>query len=123
MAEYDSSREVALRLITKKGRELKYRTFETDPALSDPNKPWDKNAPLGANKKPKGVVLNYVIKAVNGTTIMQGDKQVFLAAQGLDFEPGEKDMIWDEGRWYKVIAVDNLAPGDQTVLYTLQIRR
>lgn len=123
MSEYDSSAELALRLITKKGRKLKYRTLEADPALPDLNKPWKKGDPLPSNKTPMGVVLNYVIKAVNGTTIMQGDKQVFLPAKNLDFVPAEKDLIWDEGRWYKVIAIDTLAPGDIPVMYTLQIRR
>lgn len=131
--EYDSALALAARLIIKKGRNVKYQSLTADPSMPDPDRPWDKNPALPSTPKTikacifgftvNQILPNYSSKMINGTTILQNDKQALLYAKDLGFEPKTGDKIWDSGNWWRVIAVDDLTPGDVTVMYTLLLRK
>lgn len=122
MTEYTSAINLAARLIIKKGRLVTHRHLTTD-AVPDAQRPWDKAAPLKADQQMKVVVLAYSANLIDGTTIMAKDRQILMFAKGLNNEPTVKDLIWDQGAWWEVKAVEDIRPGDEAVLFILQVRK
>ena len=121
--EYDSSRDLAARLIIKKGRQITFRRRVTA-EVADPKRPWDKEPPNERDFKVKAVLLDYEKRFINGTTILAGDKSCLIPATLLPFQPAKKDRIWDDKyrKWFSIENVEVLDPGPVDVLYTLQLR-
>lgn len=127
MTEYTSAIDLAARLIIKKGREVIFRHRETDTASVDEDRPWDKPAPLEGDQKLKMVFLDYDQKVIDGTKIKSKDKQVLMFAKGVRFTPTTKDFLIDlpkdGGKFWKILDVEILSPGEEAVMFTLQVRR
>jgi hypothetical protein len=124
MAEYDSARALATKLIGKKGRLCNYqRRAVGTPA--DADKPWNPGPEDVEVVEVKAVFLNYISRKIDGTSIRVGDKEVLISAMDLaNVEPTMKDTIEDgEGVVWRVINYENLTPGEQQVLYTIQVRK
>jgi hypothetical protein len=58
---------------------------------------------------------------VDGTLIQMGDKKVLCAAEGLT-KPAPGDIV-EDGSEYRVVAVQEVGPGDTPILYKLQVRK
>ena len=125
MTEYTSAIDLAARLIIKKGRQVLVRHLETDAQLVDPNRPWDKPEPLPSDISTKVVFIDYELKFIDGQTIKTKDKQGYMFAKGAPFKPTNKDKVYDkiDKKWWNIMEVETIAPGDEDVLYILQLRR
>lgn len=128
MTEYSSAINLAARLIIKKGREVVFSHRETTPAAQkNPDRPQDKEAPLEGCKTLRMVFLDYEQKFVNGTDIIAGDKQVYMFAKGVNWRPTKKDKIYETpkngGEMWNIMGVETVRPGEEDVLYILQVRR
>lgn len=128
MAEYDSARALAERLIAKKGRALSIRLV-TDTALTpDPDpRPWQPPASQVAEAilNVKGVILDARRMFFEGTLIKIVEKKAYIAVQNTgaaDVAISKKDVLVDGTREYRIETLELLAPGDQAVLYILELR-
>lgn len=67
-----------------------------------------------------GVVVPYVQRLVNNTTILAGDLQATFKR---DFTPEASDVFIIDGGRYKVISIENLKPSDSILAYRVQLRK
>lgn len=129
MTEYSSAIDLAARLIIKKGREVVFRHLETDTAAVDPDRPWDKPAPLKGDQTLKMVFLDYEQKFIDGTKIKAGDQQVLMFAKGVQYAPTTKDKIIEKpkgstpSKTWNIMEVETVQPGEEPVLFILRVRR
>jgi hypothetical protein len=70
----------------------------------------------------RAVVFDYDRKAIDGTLILQGDKQAYMSAVGVT-PPAAGDVLTWQGSPYNVIAVKPLAPAGVDTLHELQVRK
>lgn len=66
-------------------------------------------------------VFPYPQKLIDGTTVLQGDQQAYVAP-GLDWAPRATDVLTWQWVDYTVVSVKNLAPAGESVLFELQVR-
>lgn len=67
--------------------------------------------------------LSYPLHLVDGTSIIQGDLQIVVAALDLAFDPAVGDvLIMSDGRRRKIVSVTSADPGDYTAFWSLQAR-
>lgn len=83
--------------------------------------PTNGNAvPTTGNVSVTALVIDYPIRYIDGTKILAGDKQAYVA-------PGTAPKVNDEllwmGEWWRIVSVETLAPAGVPVLYTLQVRK
>lgn len=128
MAEYDSARALAERLIDKKGRPLTLRkvTDTVDTPDADP-RPWVPAASQVAEVSltVRGVVLDAKRTFFDGSLIKIVDKLAYIAVKdtgAADITINKKDVITDGAREYRIEELELLAPGSQDVLYILGLR-
>lgn len=128
MTEYTSAINLAARLIIKKGREVVFH-YRNSASSADPNpeRPEDKAAPVVQTQTLKMVFIGYEQKAINGTDIITGDQQVYMFAKGTLRAPTRKDLIFETakhgGEAWNIVEVETIKPGEEDVLYILQVRR
>lgn len=122
MGGYTKARALALRLIGKKGRAIQVRRIE-NAAPAEPGKPWSKGRD-SSDHATTGVFLAYKQKRQEGASIKVADQEVLIPAADLDFVPTTKDKIIDtNGSVWNIVGVDPLQPGDEAVVFTVQVRR
>lgn len=68
-----------------------------------------------------GVKVGYEQTDVDGTMVQRGDQRVYVAALGF-VRPETNEQITVGGKVCTVVAVEVVAPGDEDVLYILQVR-
>lgn len=122
MSEYSSFIDLAARLIIKKGRLAKFRHV-VEGTVTDPDRPWETKPAPPFDQDLKMVFLDYEQGVIDGTKIKTGDQQVLMFAKGVLNDPTTKDKIIDGGKTWNIVKADVLKPGDETVMYTLQVRR
>lgn len=122
MGAYDNAVALARRLIDKKGGPLTLRSFMAT-AGADPEKPWRPGGNTAVDQTPRGVFLDYEEKYVDGTSILRGDQRVFLAADGLTAPPEEEGLVIRGTQTWKIIKVKELKPGEQSIMFELQVRK
>ncbi len=121
MAEFDRAVALAQQLIEKKGRTVTFEKRST--TLQDPTKPW-----LGSNQMPtqtalKAVFLNFELKEVDNTLVQRGDQKCLMAAESISgILPNTQDRIVDGSINWEIVNVNTLKPGEQEILYELQVR-
>ncbi len=67
------------------------------------------------------VVFDYAQELIDGTKVMDDDKQVFASVVGVNV-PQSGDFFTWRGKQYTIIKVKDLAPSGISVLYELQAR-
>lgn len=127
MSEYTSAIDLAARLIIKKGREAVFQHFVAG-TIANPDKPWETTPKPPVEQTLKMVFLDYEQGVIDGTKIKMGDKQVLMFAKGVLNDPVAmadkiKELPKHGGATWAIIKVDTLKPGEETVMYTLQVRR
>lgn len=71
----------------------------------------------------KMAVLDYSQRDINGTTIQQTDKQVFVSVDGLSIVPTTSDsVVTPDGQVLSVVNVKPLKPAATVVMYEIQGR-
>ena len=68
-----------------------------------------------------GAVFDYAHRYIDGTRILQGDRQAYLSAVGI-WAPKQGDVMEWAGQKLTVITAKPLAPAGLAVLYELQVR-
>lgn len=71
----------------------------------------------------KAVFTDFKEKDIDGTLIVRGDKQVLLAASDLAQAPETNDILVDGLDEYRVIEIMSIQPGDQALIYKVQVRK
>lgn len=127
MSEYTSAIDLAARLIIKKGREAIFQHFVPG-TKPDPDKPWETTPRPPVEQTLKMVFLDYEQKDIDGSKIKSGDKQVLMFAKGVLNDPVAnadkiKELQKHGGATWAIVKSEPLKPGDETVMYTLQVRR
>lgn len=122
MAEYDSSIDLAERLIKKKGQLVSIRQT-TLSAPPDDTQPWKTGAASTNDTDVYGVFLEYSKRDIDGEKIKQGDQRVYVPAKDLSIIPQPDDMLIRDTEIWHIQAVNELNPGGQLVMYDLQVRR
>lgn len=71
------------------------------------------------------VATDYKADDIDGTRIKAADKEVYLAAEGLAFEPSTSDTLLEPGnsKPFKIIAVETVRIRTTPIIHVLQCRR
>lgn len=71
------------------------------------------------------VATDYEARDIDGTRIKVADKEVYLEAEGLSFDPSTTDLLLEPGnaKPFKIIAVETIKIRTTPVLHVLQCRR
>lgn len=128
MGEYDSAVRLAKRLIEKKGRAGVSLVSSGKGTPSDPLKPWRADAGSADDEvlasDLRAAFLD-AIRARNGALIVaESTAAAYLAKASLPdgVAPVDGNLLVTGSRRYFVLKVEELAPGDQTVLYILHLK-
>ena len=123
MAFYDRVSRKAAKMIARYGRTTGITLVAmSTPTIRDPTKPWETTA-TESSESCTAVVIHYDEKLIDGTTIQRGDRQVIVAALGLNTPPNLNGAAVIDGVRYKIVNVQPLEPGGQALIYTLQVRQ
>lgn len=123
MAKYDPFRALATRLIADFGRDVTLRRVSDD-TLPDTDEPWiPADDKVEVDVTVKAVIVPFERNLIDGTLIQEHDKRCHISSQDIDdTPPTPKDLIIDGSRTYRIISIEETAPGAQQVLYILQLR-
>lgn len=123
MAEYDNARATATRLIAKKGRTITLVKV-SDKTLPDTSRPWDPaDTQTETLVNVRGVIVPITRAKIDDTLVQVNDKLAYVSAQAIgDFEISLKDKIRIAGTNYRIVEITDISPGEQKVLFILQLR-
>lgn len=71
----------------------------------------------------KMVITNYRKNEMDETMIKIGDRQGLLAPDNLLRAPKTGDTVTDGAETFAIVSIEEIKPGDTTLLYKLQLRR
>lgn len=129
MAEYDRLIAAANRLITAKGRPI--TVFREVTSMPVSTEPWSlvkghtQSFPIyGVFQDPRNSEKNFdfAMKLLPETDIGRIDWHVYIPAEGVEFEPGPRDTILDGDATYRIVTCSPIKPGQQTIMYILQVQ-
>lgn len=118
MSFYGNMAATAAGLITKFGASASLA--RVTPGAYDPA--TGTSTPVEVVQPVRCCVFDYDRKAIDGTLILQGDKQVYMSAVGVT-PPAAGDILTWLGQALNVIAVKPLAPAGVDTLHELQVRK
>lgn len=125
MAGYDYARALAERLIAKKGRRdgVLRRPGSDNAAPAD--RPW---APVDSDPSQDPAMAENLSVVVLDAKLFKQDQLTpettavaYLAASACP-EPRSGDLLETRGTRYAVLDVQDLAPGEDSILYTLNLK-
>lgn len=124
MGEYESAVALATRLINRKGASIKLRTV-ADGAPTSPNKPWEVPSQSRRDFDWHAVFLDYSVKEIDGTTVLQGDQHCFAVPDNVSdaVEPTSKARIVRGTQVWTIVKVTPLNPGGVVIYYDIQVRQ
>ena len=73
-----------------------------------------------SNFDATGVVVPYVERQINNTTILAGDLQATVRR---DYTPINSDVFIIDGGRYKVVNIETFKPSDSILCYRVQLRK
>ncbi len=65
----------------------------------------------------------YDERAVDGTTVRQGDRKITFSAEGLGVTVGQDHQVVADGSVFEIVNLMPLSPAGVVVLYQAQVRR
>lgn len=123
--DYSNITATAQRLIERFGKQSNlFYISSVNGALIDDNKPW-----LGTSKTSQrlpfiGPLFGIEQSKVNGTSIQQGDKQVYIAAPSLSIPVTEDGCVEDDGVIYTIVPpLQTIAPAGTPIVYIANLRK
>ena len=128
---YTAFRELAERLIEENGRTITLVRQDQDNP-TDPAKPWRSSTPEDeVTVDVLGVFTEYDKEVVDGEIIKRGDKLVWVAAKSVEDELTgtqnvkieDYDAIRDGTVRWKIVEANLIEPGDQRIVYAVQVRQ
>jgi hypothetical protein len=69
-----------------------------------------------------GLLSDYSLAMVDGTSVLSGDRRVYVAASGLPVTPKAGDQLLVGSEVFNLVKVDSLGPGGVNLLYDIQAR-
>ena len=70
-----------------------------------------------------GLLDSYGVDMVDGTSVLAGDRRVYLAAQGLGLTPQPGDQLLSGSLSFNLVKVDSVGPGGIILFYDIQARQ
>lgn len=125
MGEYDSSVALAKKLIKKKGQPVILRHYTATPP-ADPDKPWVPGDRVQVDQTVMAVWLDYAQHYIDGETIRAGDQRVFMPSTdtaGNPIDPDVDYIVLRGSQIWKVVKPKPLQPGEQKVMFEVQLRQ
>ena len=122
MTEYTSARNLAVRLIQKKGQPAVIRRY-ADPPPSDPDKPWRVDPATETTYDTVAVLLDFRPDQVEGYAFQRGDKLCYIPARDLPIVLLDTDIITVAGEDWAIVQPSRIYPGNEDVLYQVYVRR
>lgn len=119
--EYTSAIALALRLIDRKGVNVIYRAINAGASV-DPNKPWLGTTDTTTDFTVKGVILDIEESRVDGTVILQGDREVYIAAAALNRKIEQPGYIVNGSELLNIESVNLLSPANEDILFIVRVR-
>lgn len=118
--DYLKSATTALTLIEKFGATAKITHTE----VSEPVNPWDPSTGEVVTKEYEAaaVVTDYAQRLIDGVTVKYGDKEIIVAASGLDIMPSANDVIETAGQKFSIVSVNVVSPAGVPLVYRVQAR-
>lgn len=98
-------------LITRMGRNVTVRRYVNTGPAYNPSQTY-------TDTTVKAVIFDYVTSEFRDSIIQRGDKEAVFSNISLN----KNDKIIDGSREYTVVAVDEVAPGNDTLMFTAQLR-
>lgn len=126
MTEYTNIRATAKRLIAKKGRLVTFTKQDRTPL--DADRPW---LGVGTNDTAitvKAAFIAYEAEDVDGDNIRFSDKRALVSAQAVEEANSSAnletfDFVNDGGVKWKIQKVDAINPGDEDIVFDVQLRK
>lgn len=118
---FDRQKETARAKIAKYGQVVDLVTY-ADPVPPDGTKPWDVADSVESVQSVSALFLAFDQALVNGTTIHEGDRKVYVAAKGLASPPVLNGALRIAGETWQIVRVEPFSPNGEDILYTLQVR-
>lgn len=119
--DYSGLSAVAIAQIADKGRDVTfvYKTQGTYNPATD-----SFSGQTSTTQTVSMVITNYRKTEIDETMIKSGDRLGLLAPQtNLTRAPETGDSVTDGSETFSIVAIDEIKPGDTTLLYKLQLRR
>lgn len=118
--DYVKSAATALKLITKFGQTATITRTE----VKEPSNPWDPSTGEAVTKEYEAaaVVTDYAQRFIDGVTVKYGDKEIIVAASGLEIMPSANDVIETAGQKFSIVSVNVVSPAGVPLVYRVQAR-
>lgn len=116
----------AKELIAEEGRLVELRQeVQTAP---DPLRPWRviSDISIAPLIDVKSVFINYESKEIDGELVKRGDKKCLIASDDAVIQKADirhYSLIIDRGEEWVIWHMNILDPGDEVIMYTLQLRK
>lgn len=121
MDTYQAKAKRAKDAIARKGGRCKIKGFVLQPNPEQPNRPGDR---VEYEFDVMAVFLDYETKQIDGTNILTGDQYCLVSPLEAAIPKGISATITRaNGDTFSIKNIENLMPGDVSLLYTIQVRR
>lgn len=120
MANLEWASELATDMIDRYGADLTINLWYPGTSAN----PIEEAEPVKFEFPTKGLFTHFDHSLVNGTYIRKEDRRVVVAAQTLgDFEARIRGSILTAaGRIWQIVDIQELAPDENVILYSIQVR-
>lgn len=119
MAVYEKYKSLALRQIEKYGTTI---SIKRKTLTSVEGKPWEPPTVTDVTYSALALILEYDSREIDGSIIQQNDRKVMIPSKGIPVLPSMADIIKVGETDYSVQNIKTLAPANEPIIYTLQIR-
>lgn len=109
-----------LALLEKFGRTVQVRADASTP--TDPSKPWRGNS-TGVAVDATAVILAYTKKEIDGQLVKHGDMKALVDPTIPLADMRSYDVLIDQGETWNILSIETVNPGQDLLLYKLQLRR
>lgn len=113
--DYDQTKLLADRLITKFGQDVIIRRYANSGTEFNPSRVPDDHSAIA-------VIIEYTRQEIDGTLVLATDRKALIEKGDLEIEPLLSDKFVINGKEYAMKQVDPLNPGGTVVLWTAQVR-
>ena len=120
MSLYEKLSGTADRLVAKFGQEIEIMRAST----SDPDPVTGEGESMtGGAYDAKAVLLPYPDRAIDGTRIQAGDRNLIMSVGDADYAPILSDRpVVNEQEW-TIVNIETISPAGTDMLYKLQVRQ
>ena len=115
---YAATAERTANTIKKKGR-----LVTLSKTTANQNRQTGVTAPSTVQQDVYAVFTNYSASQIDGSTVQMGDKRLLIASSILDNPITTDWRILDGIETWNIVGIEEVQPGDTSILYKVQVRR